>query len=165
MKEIERKFIISNIPKNLEIIEKKFVEQNYLLITKLDEIRLRKEIILNADIKKENYTLTKKSGFGLIREEEEHFISEKMYNLLKSLIEKKPILKKRQIALLDKDTDAVIDEYIDKSINMKTIEIEFNSIENANNFKVPKWFGAELTNNEQFKNKNIWKALNKREVS
>lgn len=36
-----------------------------------------------------------------------------------------------------------------------TVEIEFNSKQEADNFNVPKWFGHELTNIQEFKNKNL----------
>ena len=39
--------------------------------------------------------------------------------------------------------------------NLLTVEVEFESQEDAENFSVPEWFGEEITNIKEFKNKNL----------
>ena len=35
------------------------------------------------------------------------------------------------------------------------VEVEFKSLEDANKFIIPAWFGEEVTNNDKYKNKNL----------
>ena len=35
------------------------------------------------------------------------------------------------------------------------VEVEFNSLEDANNFEVPNWFGKEITEDLRYKNDNL----------
>ena len=45
------------------------------------------------------------------------------------------------------------------------VEIEFDSEEDANNFKPPEWFDEDVTEDHRFKNKNIFRAINEEEAN
>ena len=36
-----------------------------------------------------------------------------------------------------------------------TVEVEFTSVEDSNDFEIPDWFGLEITEDMSYKNKNL----------
>jgi CYTH domain-containing protein len=143
--EIERKFLVKETP-DLKNIESEYIIQSY--ISYEPEIRVRK--------KSNKYYITKKSSGSLIRNEEETEINEIAYNILSSLIKNK-LEKKRYIIKLPNKLNAELDIYQDKLEGLKVVEVEFNNIDEADNFIIPDWFGEEITDNLAFKNQNLAK--------
>ena len=142
--EVERKFLIKNIPFNLENYKHKEIEQSY--ISYEPETRLRK---LN-----DKYYLTKKSNGTLIREEDEKVISNELYNELIINRLNNTIMKRRYYIPYN---DLLIEFDIYKGIleGLMVAEIEFDSIEESKKFIIPSWFYKEVTDNTNFKNKNL----------
>jgi CYTH domain-containing protein len=125
------------------------------LVTGKEEIRVRKLI------KKENYqfTMTIKKGKGLVREEVELTILEATYNQLLTNNYKIPLRKKRSKIVIE-GNEFDYDVYLNsKEVGLKTIEIEFNSEEEANNFIKPEWFGKDVTDDKSYKNQNLWLTI------
>lgn len=157
-KEIERKFLINNIPKNI-LFEMNngysvYIEQNYISIGE-NELRVRTMI---DGIDQPKHYLTYKVGSGLVRQEHEIEIDINTCCKIMKMIKQKPIRKDRFV--LDVDGYKVeLDVYFD--MDLVVGEVEFNSEEEANNFKIPYWFGEEVTRNEEYKNQNLWVKLNK----
>ena len=153
-KEIERKFLLSEIPSHLVPTEERMVYQNYLSVKKDEEIRIRLEE-KNGERKCD---VTYKRGNGLVREEVKFNISESMYFDLSSLIKENPIKKFRQFFQLG-EHELMVDTYLETKEPLIVAEIEFESEEAANKFVPPSWFGQEVTDDHNFKNKNLWKKL------
>jgi CYTH domain-containing protein len=152
--EIEKKYIIKNVPENVKLENEKEIHQTYL-VTGKEEIRVRKLI------KKENYqfTMTIKKGKGLVREEVELTILEATYNQLLTNNYKIPLRKKRSKIVIE-GNEFDYDVYLNsKEVGLKTIEIEFNSEEEANNFIKPEWFGKDVTDDKSYKNQNLWLTI------
>lgn len=154
VKEIERKFLLEEIPHDLETFKRYLITQNYLVVG-LEEIRIReKENITNNEIE---YTLCIKRGEGLEREEITHVISSETYQKLASISSTKPIIKKR----LTSENEGLlfeIDVYENQSLIV--VEVEFESVEEANHFIPPNWFGEEVTLDQRYKNQSLWMHLN-----
>lgn len=150
MKEIERKFILKKIAFSLFAIEKIYsIEQYYTSIN--PEIRLRK--ITDYENKSAKYYLTQKDEENLAREEITKEVPESFYlNQKKNKIGNE-IHKLRYVVKLEDGTIAKIDLFTNYNLNIA--EVEFNSEEEANNFRPPKWFGKEITYNLKYKNKYI----------
>lgn len=150
MKEIERKFILKKIAFSLFAIEKIYsIEQYYTSIN--PEIRLRK--ITDYENKSTKYYLTQKDEENLAREEITKEVPESFYlNQKKNKIGNE-IHKLRYVVKLEDGTIAKIDLFTNYNLNIA--EVEFNSEEEANNFRPPKWFGKEITYNLKYKNKYI----------
>lgn len=150
MKEIERKFILKKIAFSLFAIEKIYsIEQYYTSIN--PEIRLRK--ITDYENKSAKYYLTQKDEENLAREEITKEVPESFYlNQKKNKIGNE-IHKLRYVVKLEDGTIAEIDLFTNYNLNIA--EVEFNSEEEANNFRPPKWFGKEVTDNIKYKNKSI----------
>lgn len=150
MKEIERKFLLKKIAFEFFKIENVYeIEQYYISIN--PEIRLRKAI--DFDNKSTQCYLTQKSKGDLIRSEITKEISEEFYLAQKKNKIGNEISKLRYIVKLEDNKMAAIDMYY--TLNLKIAEVEFETKEEANNFRPPKWFGKEITYNLKYKNKYI----------
>lgn len=152
--EIERKFIINEIPDGLVPYEEKMIHQNYLSVVKDEEIRLRMEVEDGT----KTYDITYKKGTGLVRDEFQFPIQEDLYKDLLAKIKEKSIKKFRRFYWLG-DHELMIDKYLEMKDDLVVAEIEFVSEEAANFFEVPEWFGKEITYDKNFKNKNLWKKI------
>jgi len=152
--EIERKFLLEKIPHGISRLPHKRIAQTYLLSSKNNEIRLRKE--------GSQHILTLKRGNGISREENELKISKDLFNYLwKSAPCGSPITKTRYI-LAYGGRKIEIDVFSGRLSGLITAEIEFESVEAARKFKPLPWFGNEITFDENYKNKNLWNSINNR---
>ena len=144
MLEIERKFLLSSIP-DLSNFKFSEIEQGY--ISFVPEIRVR-----NKD---ENYYITSKSDGTKVRKEIETEINELTYLILTNLIKGRLIKKTRYKIPLYNNLIAELDIYHDELDGLATVEVEFNSEDEANNFLIPSWFGKDVTSDKRYKNKNL----------
>jgi|tagenome__1003787_1003787.scaffolds.fasta_scaffold20652670_1 adenylate cyclase len=154
MKEIEKKYLIETIPSELKLENSKEIHQTYLAIGK-EEIRVRK-ILKDGN---ESHTMTIKKGHGLTREEIEFEISKETYEQLLVCGSRKPLIKTRGKLVIGENIFD-FDVYQNSAItNLKTIEIEFNSEEDASCFIKPEWFGTDVTEDKRYKNQSLWKEI------
>lgn len=144
--EIERKFILKKgavIPPELAdmIINKEGVDivQHYISISPA-EIRIRSK-------NNKEFTLTIKTGDGMVREEKEISIPKELFEGLKSL----------SIASIEKTRYKFLNFEVDVYNGLKeiTVEVEFDTIEDANAFQIPKWLDREVTEHSSYKNRNL----------
>ncbi|MCR8635571.1 CYTH domain-containing protein [Paenibacillus radicis (ex Xue et al. 2023)] len=158
-KEIERKFLLPVFPakelenNTIELVSKQYIFQTYLAFSEDQEIRVRK-LVNNEGIS--HYTHTFKSGHGLVREEIEYSISEEVYTQLLNNTKLKP-LEKIRTKVEHEGRILEVDEY--KQIDLIVVEVEFPDLHEAEVFTVPNWFGRELGQEEEFRNKTLWLKL------
>ena len=143
--EIERKFLIHSLPNSLEQYEHTEIEQAYISVD--PSIRLRKR---NNDY----YLTVKQSGF-MVREEMEIAITKEQYERLWSKIETGIIRKTRFLIPIQDGLTAELDVFHGVLQGLMIVEVEFNSIEQANSFEPPTWFGTDVTNNPKYSNNNL----------
>lgn len=99
--------------------------------------------------------MTEKFGFGLQREEYEKAISSTEYHNLMDKAGGRVIKKMRYYYPLEENKTAEIDFYFGNNSGLKTVEVEFDSLESAEKFEVPSWFGKEITNDPNYKNSEL----------
>ena len=143
---IERKFLLNYLPVNIDKFDKNEIIQSYLSYE--PELRIRK--------KDDKYFISKKIGTGMIRNEYEMEIDENFYNFLINGIDSE-VSKTRYFVPLSSKTTAEIDVYHNNLDSLKTVEVEFETIEEAMNFEIPNWFGLEVTNDKNYNNANLSK--------
>lgn len=148
--EIEKKYKVKKLPENLCDFEHKTIEQSYLNKGGAP-IRLRKFIKDNQI----HYVFSKKAriaenSFECI----EHNIdlSEDIYQKLLNAKEGRTIIKTRYKIPLSNELNIDLDVFHDFFEGVCIAEIEYKSIEQANNYKVPDWLGEELTNSDKLAN-------------
>ena len=139
--EIERKFLVREIP-NLEGLKCSKIKQGYISIS--PEVRVRK--------KDDTYYLTKKGEGMIVREEIEKEISksegEKYFSkIISNLIEKNRYYIKHDEYTIE------LDIYEGKFKGLIVAEIEFNTLDEAMAFTPPTWFGEDISENIEYRNK------------
>lgn len=133
--EIERKFLIKEMPANLEDYPHRTLEQGYLCVAPV--VRVRKD----AD----KYELTYKSKGLMIREEKNLPLTQEAYEHLSQKIDGRLITKERYcIPFQDKYT-IELDIFKGDLAPLVLAEVEFETKEEAISFLPPDWFGEEVT--------------------
>lgn len=153
--EIERKFLLESIPENFKIEGRKTIYQSYLATGK-EEVRIRR--VLSGEENRFYLTYKNRTGDTSQREEIEIEISQVTYDQLnnKSI----PVIKERLVVSLEGSLFAEIDNYGNIGFELKTVEVEFKSLEEAEKFEAPKWFGRELTGTKEYNNQWLWERVN-----
>ena len=158
--EIERKFLLPEYPEQLindgeiKIMTSQNIDQTYLAIDGGQELRVRK--ITDLDSGEVTYTHTFKNGKGISREEIEYFISEGLYNQMIEAVNAVPLIKKRLTGIWN-GTTIEIDVY--NQLELSVLEVEFDSLEEAESFNAPEWFGEDVSTERKYSNKTVWKEL------
>lgn len=146
--EIERKFLMNEDLSNKNIYNIEEIEQGYI---KFDpEVRIR-----NVDNRE--FYLTYKSKGKLKRQELEERISKEQYEILLKIVKGRLIKKTRFYIALDEELSAEVDVYEDELEGLSTVETEFKTTDAAKCFKVPTWYGVEVTDDKRFKNQSLAK--------
>lgn len=158
--EIERKFLLPEYPEQLieegqlKVLTRHSIDQTYLAIEDGQELRVRK--ITDLDSGEITYTHTFKDGKGISRKEIEYDISEGLYTQMIDAVQAVPLVKTRTTAVWN-NTTVEIDEYT--QLDLTVIEVEFDSLEEAEAFEAPEWFGLDVSVEKQYSNKTVWKKL------
>jgi adenylate cyclase len=140
--EIERKYVLSAAPPELERFPGERIQQGYLAIAEDGvEVRVRR--------RGDKTLLTVKSGPGEIRVEEELPIDERRFEALWALTDGRRLSKTRHLVPLG-DLTAEVDVYDDKLAGLITAEVEFPSPEASARFAAPEWLGRDVTNDARF---------------
>lgn len=158
--EIERKFLLPEYPERLieegqlTVLTRQSIDQTYLAIEDGQELRVRK--ITDLDSGEITYTHTFKDGKGISRQEIEYFISEGIYNQMIEAVKAVPLVKTRITGVWN-GTTVEIDLYT--QLQLSVLEVEFDSLEEAESFNAPEWFGQDVSVDKQYSNKTVWKQL------
>jgi CYTH domain-containing protein len=150
--EIERKFLIKDLPFSLSDFKHREIIQAYLTeIGAHPERRIRK--VTDSGVSK--YFLTEKEGSGMVREEREREISAEEYSALRKNIIASDITKKRYFIPINGSLTVELDIYGGSLSGLAVAEVEFGSAEEAMSFEIPNWFGAEITDDRRYKNRSL----------
>lgn len=150
--EIEKKFLVEEMPENLNRYSKKEIEQGYLS-SRNPVLRVRRS---NND-----YFLTYKSRYGileandsdsLISNEVELPISSEAYYHLLEKSDYNIIRKTRYLIPLEDNLTAELDVFHEILEGLIFLEVEFTDELSAKNFIPPSWFGQDVTLNDSYKN-------------
>ena len=140
-KEIERKFLVKELPSNLSDYPYHELEQGYLNTDPV--VRVRKE----DDI----FYLTYK-GKGYIEKEEYNLsLNEDAYNHLVAKADGNIISKKRYLIPCDPYT-IELDIFAAPFAPLVIAEVEFPTLEEAKAFTPPEWFGEDVTGDYHYSN-------------
>jgi adenylate cyclase len=142
--EIERKFLIRELPSDLTNYPHSDISQGYLV--SLDDglqVRLRKS--------GDKYSLTFKRGMGNVREEREIELSAGQFNALWPATEGKRLVKTR-FKIPFGDHTVEIDVYHGRHEGLIVAEVEFETAEAAKSFQRPDWLGDDVTGDPRYSN-------------
>lgn len=145
--EIERKYLIKKIPFELSDYKCRRIEQGYLSTSPV--VRVRRD--------NEKYYLTYKSEGLLAREEYNLPLTEDSYHHLIGKADGIIITKDRYEIPLENGLVIELDTFHGEYEGLLLAEVEFNSIEDADTFPAPDWFGEDVTFNPKYHNSNMSK--------
>ena len=145
--EIERKYLVKYTPENLEQYEQKRISQGYICTNPV--VRIRRS--------NEEYFLTYKSRGLMAREEYDMPLTAEAFEHMLSKIDGILIDKIRYMIPLDEAHTAELDIFQGVLTPLRLVEVEFESIEAANAFIPPDWFGDDVTNSGEYHNSNLSK--------
>lgn len=157
--EIEKKYKIKRLPENLEQYPCKQIEQGYLCTEPV--VRIRKS--------NESYILTYKSIYGIdqsvldsgcVANELEAPLSQSGYEHLKTKVDDHMIIKKRYLIPLQDGLKAELDIFEAQLVGLCFVEVEFPSLEAADSFVPPEWFGEDVSFDKRYKNNFLAKVSN-----
>lgn len=140
--EIERKFLVKTMPEHLENYKNKKIAQGYLCTNPV--VRIRRS--------NDEYYLTYKGSGMMAREEYNLPLTQEAYEHLLPKIDGLLISKTRYLIPLDHALTAELDIFEKDLSPLTIVEVEFESIEEANAFTPPEWFGEDVTNSRKYHN-------------
>ena len=145
--EIERKFLVKKIPDNLDTYDRIDMTQGYLNTAPV--VRVRKE--------NDDYVLTYK-GSGLLSHSEYNLpLNKESFEHLLKKCDGIIISKSRYKIPIENNLTAELDIFKGDLDSLKLVEVEFGSVEEANNFIPLEWFGEDVTTDGRYHNSYISK--------
>lgn len=141
--EIERKFLVKELP-DLSKCEYVDIQQGYLSTSPV--VRVRK--------KNDKYILTYKGSGLMAREEIEANLTQESYEHLLEKIDGFPITKRRYLIPYEAYT-IELDVFSGHMDGLIMAEVEFPSVEEAEGFNPPAWFGQDVTDDRRYHNSNM----------
>ena len=132
--EIERKFLVSTLPENLESYPCRQLEQGYLCTGPV--VRVRRD--------NDKYELTYKSAGMMVREEYNLPLTQEAYEHLKQKADGRIISKKRYMIPHGAHT-IELDVFEGDLAPLILAEVEFETEEEAQGFVPPEWFAEDVT--------------------
>ena len=143
-REIERKFLVKQLPENLKQSRSFVIEQGYLATESAGrQVRLRKA--------GNSTSLTFKVGRGSHREEREIKLSQKQFAALWPGTTGRRLRKVRYEVPWE-DLLIEVDIYRGRHAGLVVAEVEFPNSARCRRFKAPGWFGREVTREKRYSN-------------
>lgn len=143
--EIERKFLVKELPENLESYEQKHIAQGYMCTNPV--VRIRRS--------NDDYYLTYKGRGKMVREEHEFPLTAEAFEHMLPKIDGILIDKVRYLIPLEDGHTAELDIFQGVLAPLRLVEVEFASVEEAEQFVAPEWFGDDVTNSKEYHNSNL----------
>lgn len=145
--EIERKFLIGTLPGNIECYPHKEFEQAYLCTEPV--VRVRRE--------GEEYVLTYKSKGLMVRKEENLPLTKEAYEHLREKADG-TVIRKTRYFIPERDQLTIeLDVFHGKHEGLILAEVEFPTVNIAQDYQPPEWFGEEVTFSDAYHNSNLSK--------
>ena len=147
--EIERKYLVSEVPANLKDYHCRVIEQGYLSTHPV--IRVRKD--------NDSYYLTYKGSGMMAREEYNLPLTAESYEHLLAKADGN-IITKRRYEIPDGTGKTIeLDLFEGVFSGLTLAEVEFESIEEANAYIPPSWFTKDVTMDASYHNSNMSKKV------
>lgn len=147
--EIERKYLIEHIPFDLNNYNCLLIEQGYLSTEPV--VRVRRQ--------NDDFFLTYKSKGLIAREEYNLPLTAQSYAHLISKADGIIIRKKRYLIPLTDVLTIELDVFEGKYAGLLMAEVEFPTLQEAESFIAPKWFGRDVTFDSKYQNSSMSQGI------
>lgn len=143
--EIEKKFLVNEIPFSLDSFKSRKIEQAYLSTDPV--IRVRRD--------NDEYYLTYKSKGFIVREEYNLPLNKSSYEHLLSKADGNIITKTRYEIPEKNNLTIELDVFEGKFTGLILAEVEFESEDDANSYIPPEWFSKDVSNESTYHNSTL----------
>lgn len=143
--EIERKYLVTELPENLNNFPHRRIEQGYLCTEPV--VRVRQD--------GDEYVLTYKSKGLMIREEYNLPLTKDAYAHLIEKADGRIITKERYCIPLGNDLTIELDIFENDLSPLILAEVEFPDEKSARIFTPPEWFGEDVTFSTKYQNSTL----------
>ncbi len=143
--EIERKYLVKDIPFDYTSYPCRHIEQGYLSTEPV--VRIRRD--------NEDYILTYKSKGFMVREEYNLPLTKESYEHLKQKTDGRLIRKKRYVIPIKNGLSIELDVFEGELAPLLLAEVEFPDEDTAFNFIAPDWFGEDVTFSSRYHNSTL----------
>ena len=143
--EIERKFLLKELPSDLENYPVRHLEQGYLCTGPV--VRIRKD--------NDKYELTYKAKGMMVREEYNLPLTKEAFEHMKPKADGIFIEKTRYLIPYNDKLTIELDVFKGELAPLTLAEVEFESEEEANTFCPPDWFGKDVTFSKDYHNSTL----------
>jgi CYTH domain-containing protein len=144
--EIERKYLVRELPADLDSHPHVEIEQGYLCTSPTLRIRrMGDAYILTVKEKQRN------ASSAIVNREEEFALTADKYNLLKAKCDGFLVSKTRYRIPVGEYT-AELDIFHGNHDGLLLVEVEFPSAETADRFTPPSWFGPDVSADPRYRN-------------
>ena len=140
--EIERKYLIEQLPENYNTFPFHQIEQGYLSTRPV--VRIRRQ--------DNDFFLTYKSGGLMVREEYNLPLTLEAYYHLREKADGLLITKKRYLIPYNERLTIELDVFEGDLAPLILAEVEFDTEAEANAFTPPEWFGEDVTFSSKYHN-------------
>jgi CYTH domain-containing protein len=144
--EIEKKYLVRDLPNPRQLAEGERIRQGYLALADNEEVRLR--------AKGGRFYLTVKTGRGLVRGEYEAALDAAAFETLWPATEGRRLEKTRHRVPVAGGI-AEVDVFGGTLSDFALVEVEFATAEEARAFVPPSWFGADVTEDFRYANRSL----------
>lgn len=145
--EIERKYLVKTLPDDLTPYEAKEIAQGYLCTDPV--VRIRRS--------NDNYYMTYKGKGLMVREEYNLPLTREAYEHMLPKIDGLLISKTRYLVPLSDGLTAELDLFHGDLNGLSLVEVEFDTVEDADTFTPPEWFGEDVTTLGTYQNSSLSK--------
>ena len=149
--EIERKFLINNLPFILEDYPCSLIEQGYISTTPVIRVR-KKALVVEDKFLNPKYILTVKSKGLMVRQEYELDLDESEYESLLKKCSGNVITKKRYVIPLEDNLSLELDIFEGAFEGLIMGEIEFPDEASSKKYNPPEYLFREVTFDTNFHN-------------
>ena len=147
--EIERKYLVRELPSDLDRYPHIEIEQCYLCTSPTVRVRRMGDVYVLTV--KENLSMGR-VGEAIHNREEEFLLDAEAYDRLKSKCEGQPVVKTRYRIPLQGGFTAELDLFHGVHEGLRLVEVEFPDTEDSDTFTPPDWFGEDVSSDHRYRN-------------
>ncbi len=145
--EIERKYLVRELPEDLDSYPHTDIEQGYLCTSPTLRIRRMGDAFI-LTVKERRHTATT----AIVNREEEFSLTRDSYERLRAKCDGHIVCKTRYRIPLPNGLTAELDIFHDSHQGLRLVEVEFPSVEAADTFVPPSWFGEDVSSDPRYRN-------------
>ena len=151
--EIERKYLVRELPSDLDSYPHVEIEQGYLCTSPTVRVRRMGDVhILTIKERLVDGHHSVASGEPIVNREEEFVLPADRYEALKAKCDGRMVQKTRYRIPLKDGLIAELDLFHGYHEGLQLVEVEFPNTEVADSFVPPAWFGKEVSDDRRYRN-------------